>query len=577
MKKIIIVIALFFCYKVSYTKDTTPELKLYKAARKQYLKENYEEAKDLFESLLDYEEIPELEAYILFYYALALYHCDESDEAIEFLQIVNHKYPEWYNIKEVWYWLGVFYFEKNQYELALESLNRVSGYEKSLDTDIKLIKFYSLDKCDDIGIIEDLFNRYPNDRSVAEVLINKLSQEPIYKRKVSLIERLAKDFDMYTEDIKAIQAMPSIKKDTYNIAVFLPFFVEKLQGDINADINFVLSLYEGIKLAAAELEDLGIKINLYAYDTHRDPTIIAGLLDKDEVKFMDAIIGPLYPEEIPLLSEFSKKFKIPMFNPLSDNLELVDNNPFCFLYQPSVQTKAISAAKYTLTTADVDTKIGVVYSKNKTEILAASLYKNYIEANSTHKVDVMIGIEPNDSSTFLSYYIKKNKNGISKSSYPYATIEGLTHIYVPSKDEIIAASIISAAEIVNNKINIIVDESWLYFESIALDQILGLKIVFISPFYIDYKKSNIYEFRTKFNKEFAIFPDSHAMKGYELTLFLGRMLNLYGTNFISELRKNITYDTNIFSQIRYGLHHDNQVVPLARVLKDEYVICYNNK
>lgn len=572
MKKIVIVVILLFTQKTTYAGHSKLELKLYKKAKKQYQNENYEEAKDMLESLLENQEVSNLELYVLFYYALALYRCGELNEAIETLQSVARKHPEWYNINEVWYWLGLFFFEKQHYELALETLNKFSDHDKSRD--VQGLKLHFLEKCDDLEVIENFINKYPDDLLIAQILVKKISQEPIYKRKICLIERLAEKFGMYTKDIVAVQGMSSIKKESYNIAVFLPFFVEQLQDDSTGGTDFVISLYQGIKLAVTELEHNGIKINLYAYDTNRDPVLIANLLTKDEMKSMDAIIGPLYPEAIPLVSALSKEFGIPMFNPLSDNLELMDNNPFYFLYQSSIQTKAVNAAKYTLTTVNSDSKIGIVYSKTKSEILAANVYKNYIESNSTHRVDVMIAIEPSSSSTFLSYYIRKKKNDSSKNNYPYATIEELTHLYVPSKDEIIAASVISAAEIANDKVNIIADESWLSYESIAMDQILGLKVVFVSPTYVDYRRPNIYEFRDKFREEFADFPDSYAMKGYELMIFLGRMLNSHGSNFISEFRQNSTYDTNILPQIRYGLFHDNQRVPLAKIDNEGYVICY---
>lgn len=575
MKKFIIIITLFLYYKISYANETKVEMKLYKDARRKFLKENYEESKSMFESLLETQNNTELEAYILFYYALALYHCDELDEAIKALQDIKCKYPEWENLKEIWYWLGLFHFERQRYESALEALSHFSDHDKSID--IHKLKFYFLNKCDDIDIIENLLNNYPKDILIAKVLIKKLSQDPISKRRIWILEKLAKNFGLYPEDVIEIQSLYSVKKKSYNVAVFLPFFVEQLKEDKTAEIDFVLSLYQGIKLAVSELENSGIQINLYAYDTNRNPALIANLLDKDEMRFMDAIIGPLYPEEIPLISDFSKKFKIPLFNPLSDNLELIDNNPFCFLYQPSIQTKAINAAKHTLATAALDAKIGIIYSTNKAEILAANIYKNYIERNSTHKIDVTIGIESSNCSTFLNYYLKKNKQDFDRNSYPYATIEGLTHLYVPSKDEVIAASVISATAIANNRVNIIADASWLYHESIALDQILGLKIAFLSPSYIDYKKANIYEFRSKFMEEFADFPDSYAMKGYALMFFLGRILNSYGANFISEFRINAAYDTNIFSQLRYGLNHDNQIVPIIEIDKDGYFICYGNQ
>ena len=75
-----------------------------------------------------------------------------------------------------------------------------------------------------------------------------------------------------------------------------------------------------------------------AYDTERSVEKIKSVLNSEELKNTDLIIGPFFQEENKPIVDFSLANRINLFNPLHNNGELIGINPFAFLYQPSLET-----------------------------------------------------------------------------------------------------------------------------------------------------------------------------------------------------------------------------------------------
>ena len=93
----------------------------------------------------------------------------------------------------------------------------------------------------------------------------------------------------------------------------LPFMYDQFKRS-NEKKNFVIELYEGIKLALKDIETKGINVEIFAYDTEKSATVTKNVLQKEELKGMDLIIGPLYSETIELVTKFAYDNKINMVN-----------------------------------------------------------------------------------------------------------------------------------------------------------------------------------------------------------------------------------------------------------------------
>ncbi|MEL6606966.1 MAG: hypothetical protein AAFP88_01800 [Bacteroidota bacterium] len=280
----------------------------YKIAKKYYAAANYTATKAILEPLMNDEEENELSPYIRFYYALAAYHSEERALAEHTFMMLMEDFPAWTQQEEVWYWLGQLRFEAQDYVEGLACLANITSVQ--LAKPVRKMKAYFLKQLDETATLQTLLLNYPEDRDIAQILFDKLVQQPLIRRDFELLDLLARDFNLVFEERDLLQSLSSVQKESYNVAVFLPFFVDEM-ADREEDSNiFVITLYQGIKAAVATLAEQGIKINLFAYDTKKDPATTAALLKQKEVKHMDLIIGPLVASTTPLVTEFARKYQI---------------------------------------------------------------------------------------------------------------------------------------------------------------------------------------------------------------------------------------------------------------------------
>ena len=548
-------------------------LQTYKVAKQYYAASDYAAAKAALVPLINTETKNDITPYALFYYALATYSQGESSLAESTFTTIVEEYPAWEQQDEVWYWLGQLRFEEKDYGAGLDRLARIT--DKTLAAPSEQMKVYFLRQLDDIFLLQTLFSQYPKDQDVARVLFDKIAHQPLISRDLDLLNVLACNFNFSLEEQHPLKETIPLKKDKYNVGVFFPFFVDEVDYEEESSNSFVIALYQGIKAAVAVLIDQGIEINLFAYDTKKDPVTTAALLEQEEVKGMDLIIGPLYAATIPLVAEFARAHQINLFNPLSENTDVVGDNPFVFLFKSSLETQARKAAEFTLQNSNQEINVGIVYGTSKADAMQAHTYKRCMEHNTGKEVALMLSITPEEVQNSLNV-LREAGEGVgaeqATKNKELISLDGLTHLYVAAKDELTVANVLSTVTMLKASPCIIGNEEWLRHSSFTFDQLKQHRLYLVAPDYIDYTKAGIHEFRSSFYDRFAQYPTTYACIGYDMMLFLGHMLAQYGVYFQQHWTKE-SHPRSIFESAAYGIHHDNQQVPIVQFRKDRFVIC----
>ncbi len=548
-------------------------LQTYKVAKQYYAASDYAAAKAALVPLINTETKNDITPYALFYYALATYSQGESSLAESTFTTIVEEYPAWEQQDEVWYWLGQLRFEEKDYGAGLDRLARIT--DKTLAAPSEQMKVYFLRQLDDIFLLQTLFSQYPKDQDIARVLFDKIAHQPLISRDLDLLNVLACNFNFSLEEQHPLKETIPLKKDKYNVGVFFPFFVDEVDYEEESSNSFVIALYQGIKAAVAVLIDQGIEINLFAYDTKKDPVTTAALLEQEEVKGMDLIIGPLYAATIPLVAEFARAHQINLFNPLSENTDVVGDNPFVFLFKSSLETQARKAAEFTLQNSNQEINVGIVYGTSKADAMQAHTYKRCMEHNTGKEVALMLSITPEEVQNSLNV-LREAGEGVgaeqATKNKELISLDGLTHLYVAAKDELTVANVLSTVTMLKASPCIIGHEEWLRHSSFTFDQLKQHRLYLVAPDYIDYTKAGIHEFRSSFYDRFAQYPTTYACIGYDMMLFLGHMLAQYGVYFQQHWTKE-SHPRSIFESAAYGIHHDNQQVPIVQFRKDRFVIC----
>jgi LysM repeat protein len=141
---------------------------------------------------------------------------------------------------------------------------------------------------------------------------------------VSSIESANDDLTNKIEDFKA-----------KHIAIMLPFRLDRVNPDslydtkkqIKNDIFLSTSLdfYSGVLMAVDSLKHLGISLKVDVYDTKNQLSQVGYLLNTNDLKKVDAVIGPLMPKNLERVASDLKSKNVPVFSPNLKDLKLSEN------------------------------------------------------------------------------------------------------------------------------------------------------------------------------------------------------------------------------------------------------------
>lgn len=515
----------------------TPEedySKKYTGAKMLFSQGNYKLAMEAFKPLIQTDENNKYSQYASFYYALSAYKQGYLPMAKNMLLQIKQLYPNWSKTGEVNLWLGITYFELEEYNSALNALSEVKKGKN--EEYIKNLKAFYLSKIENTEVLKGIFENNPEEVVLGKLLAKRIASQSLADRDQQLLEQLIKKFDLDTEQLNISMVTETVYKDTYKVAVVLPFIMSKLEPNERPKINqFVIDLYEGIKLAIDTLQKSGIDIQLLAYDTKRDSATTAAILEKPELKGVDVIIGPLSREPTMLVTNFAYQNKINVINPFFASTEIINNNPFSFLYRPSSEVVGERAAEYVSET--VKNKNGIIFysGDSKQDSVLAFSYKKAIEKEG---FNIIINKKINKDSTraildlllISNRKIKEASTEEARDKFKIAP-DSVGHIFVASDNDLISSKVISAVETRGDSIIVVGSANWMELPAINYDTYDRLKTILYAPALINKETEQFAVFRDKYIAIHKKAPSNMVTDGFELMMFIGKSLKQHGKYF----------------------------------------------
>ena len=343
--------------------------------------------------------------------------------------------------------------------------------------------------------------------------------------------------------------------EPYQIAVMLPFYLEKNDEEYYIDssevddfgekiyervyhqpyyvyaksFNFI-EFYEGILLAVDSLKKTGLSINLHVYDTESDTSRIKEILDFPELSTMDLIIGPIFNHEVKLVSKFSKEHNIKMVSPLSDNLKLVDENPYLFQIYPSFTAQIEKFAEYVANFKEKN--IVLVHNGDSLSYHSVQMVKD--------KIFSYISYDTILSSVKFKEVVFQDSINV----FEHAIDKELENIFiVPSNEEAFVTDVINnlnTLKAFGENIKVVGLSRWQRFKNVDAEFYFNLNLSIATPFFIDYHKDDIKAFVLKYRDNFNTEPTQMAIHGYDVGLYFLSAFKDFGSDF-----SNCVYNYNI--------------------------------
>ncbi|TVR70586.1 MAG: LysM peptidoglycan-binding domain-containing protein [Marinilabiliales bacterium] len=321
-----------------------------------------------------------------------------------------------------------------------------------------------------------------------------------------------------------------------------------------------LEFYEGARLAVDSLVRAGLSVVLNVYDTERSTEKVSEILKDREFRQSDLVIGPVYPENMRIVSEWARDNRVNIVSPLTSRREFISDNPYLFQVTPS--------------SASVFEQASIFIS-------------NFPSSNFVliHRDDPWEGvlIEDFKSSIFRHFSYNSNfENLVFKEViYTDATVnieqslvtEGSNIIIVPSTDQAFVSNILMRLNILsrNYDITIFGMNEWQRFSNIEVEYLHNMEFHFASPYYIDYGDPNVRRFLALFRDKYKTEPLHYGFHGYDIMFYFLQAMKRYGPDFrdcLPVMRTDLLQADYLFRKTGHGSGLENNGISIVRYRKD---------
>lgn len=482
-------------------------------------------------------------------YAVAASRAKKWAEAEQMLNLLRNEYAQWPGIPEALFLQGQVSFEQNDFDNALKVLAQVPA--DKLVQERENMKAMYLPRVKDKPTFQNLLKTYPQEATVGRAYASKLANGGWYTdadkgQLDQLITKFALDRSRYTPRPAAL------KKSMYNIGVLLPFQFNDPSWETRRKNQFVTDLYAGLRLAQDSLQREGHPVQLFAYDTGADTLQLKQVLALPELASMDLIIGPIYKSGSKILARYAQQKQIVCVNPLSQDGDLVLDNSWHYLFEPSTATQARQAAQFAYNRLGGARTAVVLYEDTRDEAAFGLAYKQAYEALGGRVVELR--------------RVNSNAEESLIAGFAGLDLKNVGHLVVASDAKKIGPYTLGALKTQDARPPLLTYASWLDNNRIGLGQLDARDVYFVHPKYLDPTSFGVQRFRQLYTQRQNLPPSVFAFTGFELLYYFGSQLHLNGAAFQQQLTNAGPVSGAVFQGIGYpGGAHDNQYVPLTKL------------
>ena len=316
------------------------------------------------------------------------------------------------------------------------------------------------------------------------------------------------------------------------VAYLLPLMLNASKRDANMD-RF-LEFYEGSLLAINDLQRQGLKLEIYVYDIEKNDISLQAVLQNPELKTIDAIIGPAYPAQVNIVSQFVKRERIPTIIPFTPNVAALDTNKYLLRFNLSNSQEADLMAEYML---ERKNDVNMVYVDTE--------YEDESELSHT-----------------IAERMKKNHIQVTN-----VKVDNLKSVLKSNKENVLIFKSMKLQDI-QNYFDDMVALSWDYQIALAGQYGWGKSRVPVKMYYasvfdsLDAAKEDVYAaaFNHYYNYPLSNIRPRYDQLGYDITVYTARLLYENQMNNIANLPMNEVIPTIYHSGIQSEIHFE-QVSP----------------
>lgn len=547
------IILLLTVFAVSVSAVAQDYRRRYAEAKAYFDDGRYDKSMDAFREVMVYDKANPYVEHAGFYFAISAYHQNLKSLARTTLLRLESLYPGWSNAEEIRYWLALLYFEEGDPFRAMKELSRVA--HSSSVTGLKGRYLREMKDPEALRMLVEDTRDTVAAQQLVRVLVAQRSSESL-KEARSLADRYRFPQDEFFPQSGAVS-----ETGERRISVLFPFLTKSLTSSPGVKRNqYALDLFQGLKLAADQQQKAGVRVSVAAYDTERNPAITGSLLKLPELTSSDAVVGPLFAEEYPVVREWASRNDMVVIHPATSNADFLDRNPAGLLFQPSYTTMGRKGADYAAT-LNLPGACYVFYENTPKDSLMAFAFRERAREIGL-RVKEFRRVTKTTATSVTAVLGAPRPPAQGSKRIDQITKDSISFVFMASDSEVIYTKAINSLNAKSDVARLLGLESWLEKPTADLMRLEELQVAFISPNFYDPLTPEYRAFHKEYTSLHGLPPSSYARIGYELGHFLARRWVAHPDSF-----QPITeggFDRGLLGGgIDFGGLQDNQVVPVA--------------
>ncbi|MBR1427079.1 MAG: ABC transporter substrate-binding protein [Paludibacteraceae bacterium] len=137
---------------------------------------------------------------------------------------------------------------------------------------------------------------------------------------------------------------PADSLQPLRLAVLLPLHTAAVERTPVMERFF--DFYQGALLAAHDIQATGQPLELFVYDIEKSNLRLEALIEQGKLQHLDAIVGPAYPAQVSLISDYVAEKHIPTLIPFTDEVVMLPDNPYLLQFNAPDKQEALALADY---------------------------------------------------------------------------------------------------------------------------------------------------------------------------------------------------------------------------------------
>lgn len=291
-------------------------------------------------------------------------------------------------------------------------------------------------------------------------------------------------------------------------------------GGINIDAKTegFLEFYEGALLAIDSLRQLGMNVELQVFDAG-NASSINSLLNMDEFRELNLIVGPVYPELQETVASFAAKNRIPMVSPLAATGNFEQNNPWYFKVNPGREYQIEQTVAY----------IAGEFADKNFILLEMGGISNSQEAKIGELSKGRLAGKPGKN---LFHEYSFQKQGVNNLK-PLLDETGENVFIIPTDNEaqvsVAVTNLTALAE--NYKVVLMGTPNLIKLKSIQTENYHKIRLRYLSPYFVDYNKPLVKRFVGLYRDTFSGEPTQFSFQGFDVSYYFLSAMFRYGKDF----------------------------------------------